>query len=455
MRLLENKNLTMARAVARRVADAGGRTFFVGGCVRDALRGQSSKDIDIEVHGIAPNALADILDGLGERTSMGVSFGVFGLKHYELDIAMPRREAATGRGHKDFTVYVDPFLGTQKAAERRDFTINALMQDVLTGEVIDHFGGLRDLEQGVLRHVNDISFGEDPLRVLRAAQFAARLHFAVAKETIALCRSMDVSSLASERVMAELEKALLKSDKPAVFFDVLRKVNQLDVWFPEVAALIGVAQEPAYHPEGDAWTHTLLVLDAAAALREQAAEPLYFMLAALTHDLGKALTTKADATGRIRSLNHETAGLPLATALLSRLTHESKLQKYVLNMVTLHMRPNLLAGQKSGSRATARLFDEAVCPEDLLLLAKADRLGQGRPGDYGPTERFLQTRLAAYRQLMAAPCVKGVDLVAAGLTPGPDFGAALAYAHKLHVSGVDKESALKQTLAFVRAAQKK
>ena len=213
---MEDKNQAMARRVAEAAAQVGGRAYYVGGYVRDRLRGMESKDVDIEVHGVPTQALEAILDGLGTRLEMGASFGIYGLKHYDLDIALPRREQAIGRGHRDFQVFTDPYLGTEKAAMRRDFTINTMMEDVLTGEILDPFGGQEDLRRGIVRHVNDSSFGEDPLRVLRAAQFAARFRFTVAEETVALCRSMDVAALARERVMGELEKALLKGENPAV-----------------------------------------------------------------------------------------------------------------------------------------------------------------------------------------------------------------------------------------------
>ena len=206
-----DKNLEMAKKIASEVERAGGRAYFVGGCVRDALLGRENKDIDIEVHRVPVETLEGILDALGERISMGASFGVLGLRHYDLDIAMPRAETATGFGHKDFAVSVDPFLGEEKAASRRDFTINALMRDVLTGEILDFFGGRGDLARGLIRHVNDRSFGEDPLRVFRGAQFAARFGFEVTPETRALCETMRVDALAGERVMGELEKALLKA----------------------------------------------------------------------------------------------------------------------------------------------------------------------------------------------------------------------------------------------------
>ncbi len=441
-----------AQKIAQAVRAAGGQTFFVGGCVRDALMGIESDDLDIEVHGLAPEALASILDGLGKRLTMGASFGVYGLKGCGLDIAMPRREHATGRGHKDFEVDVDPFIGTRGAAVRRDFTVNAMMRDVLTGELVDHFGGLADLRDGVLRHVSGDTFGEDPLRVLRGAQFAARFGFEVVAETRALMRAMDLTALSRERILGELNKALLKAERPSVFFRVLREVGQLRDWFPEVEALIGVAQDPGHHPEGDVWNHTMMALDAAAGLRDRAKNPQGFMLAALAHDFGKVETTR-EIDGRIRSIGHELAGAPLAVRFLERLTNEGKLIRYVENMVRLHMRPNLMAEQDSSRKAFARLFDESVCPEDLLLLARADRTGQGRNFPYAATEALLRQRLAEFYDLMAKPCVTGADLIAAGMKPGVEMGEALRYAHKLRLAGVDREAALRQTLAFAQGAK--
>lgn len=443
-----DKNMEMARRVAAMVKEAGGRTFYVGGFVRDGIRHCENKDIDIEVHGVTPETLAAILDSVGQRTVMGASFGIFGLRHYELDIAMPRSETATGRGHKDFEVFVDPFLGTEKAAMRRDFTMNALMQDVLTGEVVDHFGGVEDIRRGVIRHVNPATFAEDPLRVLRAAQFAARFRYTIAEETRALSRSMDLSTLARERVAGELEKALLKAETPSVFFEEMKAMNQLSGWFPELEALIGTEQDPRWHPEGNAWRHTMLVLDAAAALRDQAEYPLGLMYAALCHDLGKAVTTREE-NGRIRSVGHETAGVELAGTFMGRVTNETKLLQYVQNMVRLHMRPNFLAVQKSGTNAAMRLFDQSVCPEDLVLLARCDRTGQQRGDDRSGEERYLRENLAVYRERMARPCVMGADLVALGYKPCRAFKDALAYAHKLRLAGVSRELALPQTAAVL------
>ncbi len=454
---MENKNIGMARQVAQGVARAGGRTYYVGGFVRDGLLGRDNKDVDIEVHGVTVQTLEAILDGLGERLELGASFGVMSLRHYELDIAMPRSEKATGRGHRDFAVCVDPFLGEEKAARRRDFTVNALMQDVLSGEILDFFGGREDLKRGLIRHVDDRSYAEDPLRALRAAQFAARFGFAVAPETTELSAAMKLAALPGERVMGELEKALLKAERPSVFFEELRKMRQLSVWFLELEALIGLAQNPAFHPEGDVWTHTMQVLDEAAILRRAAKEPLWFMLSALCHDMGKAVTTEQSG-GVLHAYAHETKGLPVVERFLRRLTRETRLTRYVLNMTALHMKPNMLAANDARVKSYMKLYDSAVCPEDLLLLAKADHLGRVGPeggreamcAAYAPTETALREMLTLYEERMRQPCLMGRDLVEAGFKPGPAFAEVLHDAHKLQLAGRPREEQLKYALAVLR-----
>jgi len=443
----------MAREIARQVAARGGRSFFVGGCVRDGLMGRKTKDLDMEVHGIAPAQLEEILDSLGQRISIGESFGIYNLKGYALDIAMPRKESLRGQGHRDFDIFVDPFIGIQGAAKRRDFTCNALMQDVLTGEILDPFGGEADLRAGILRHVSDDSFAEDPLRVLRGAQFAARFGFRVAPETVELCRTMELRHLPRERIEGELKKALLQAEHPAIFFEVLRDMEQLDIWFPELKALIGVPQNPKYHAEGDVWNHTMLVLEEAAKLRHRAADPWWFMLTALVHDFGKVVCTE-EKNGVLHAYQHETLGLPLAEAFLRRITAETKCIAYVLNLTVLHMKPGTVAGANAALKTTNRMFDEAVDPEGLVCIALADDRGRILETPGRDDEPFLMERLEAYRQIMAQPHVTGRDLMEAGLTPGREFSQLLEYAHKLRLAGIPKENALKQTLAQARKSRR-
>jgi len=557
-------NITMSEIIAEEVKKAGGRAFYVGGYVRDLLMSEKnediasgndanagintteSKDLDIEVHGIRVKTLEYILDSLGTRLTKGASFGVMGLQHYDIDIAMPRSESATGKGHKDFSISVDPFIGPEKASSRRDFTINAMMQDVLTGEILDFWGGREDLKKGLLRCVNPASFAEDPLRVFRAAQFAARFELSIDDDTAEISERMDVSSLSKERVMGELEKALLKSQRPSIFFEALRQMKQLSSWFPEIEALINCPQDPRHHPEGDVWTHTMQVLDEAAKFRAKALHPKAFMISALTHDIGKPSVTE-ERNGRIHAYAHESAGLPLTENMLHRLCNESRLIKYVLNMTTLHMQPNMKAAVNAKQKSFMKMFDKSVCPEDLLLLSKADYLGRHIPansgshdtlrtfgsthslrtfgstrslrtpggtrslrtpgstrsfrtpgstrslrtfgsthslrtfgstctpdntcksgrihtantpfkGDwqnrfteesYAKTESKLNEMLVIYNELIKLPSLAGKDLIAAGLSPGPEFSEALTYAHKLHLAGIPKDEQLRQVLGML------
>ena len=494
-------DLETAKRIAELAAQAGGRAYFVGGFVRDELlcsaeTGEPSnpcsaedvepsssgsaadrepgssvsiaassdsadhKDIDIEVHGLSPQQLRGVLEQVGEVLQYGSSFGIYGLAGHSIDIAMPRKERAVSapqgspdsaagapRGHRDFEVFVDPFLGTTEAARRRDFTINAMMQDVLTGEILDPFGGRADLKAGILRHVDDASFAEDPLRVLRCAQFAARFNFTVAPQTIALCSRMDLSGLSRERVEGELKKALLKASKPSVFFETLRSMDQLGTWFPELQQLIGLPQDPVYHPEGDVWTHTMQVIDRAASHRAEASEPYRFMLLTLLHDLGKIVTTE-EKNGRIHAYGHETLGLPLIEAFLRRITGEQAVADYVLNMVPLHMKPNMAAFSKASVKSTNHMFDEAAAPKDLIYMAMSDKPVMSGSTPFTGDSAFLFERLQAYQDTMAAPFVTGKDLIEAGLQPGEYFHDLLAYAHKLRLAGIDKATALKQVLRY-------
>ena len=363
----------LARAIAEKAAEQGGTVYFVGGCVRDRLLGLENKDIDIEVHGIPAEALEQLLSELGACMKIGKSFGIYGLKEHALDIALPRIERRTGVGHRDFAVTSDPFLGTYEAAKRRDFTMNALMQNVLTGEIIDHFGGRQDLQDGVLRHVDDVTFTEDPLRVLRAAQFAARFQFSVAAETVELCRRIDLSALSRERVMLEMEKALLRAEKPSLFFGELRTMGQLGHWFPEVQALIGLPQNQIHHQEGDTWTHTMLVLDEAAKRRAESRCPAALMWAALLHDIGKPDTTRV-RRGKITSYDHDKVGAELARRFLSGFSMEPAMIDRVCALVRFHMQVLFAAkglpfGDAAGMKAHADI-------QEVALLGLCDRMGR-------------------------------------------------------------------------------
>ena len=445
----------LAVMIARDVSKAGGRTYYVGGCVRDMLLGAESKDIDIEVHGIAPQSLHDILGRYGHIKTQGASFGVLNIKGYHLDIAQPRKEHANGRGHKDFEVYVDPYIGTKEAAKRRDFTVNAMMQDVLTKKVIDHYGGMNDMKHRIIRHVDDTTFAEDPLRVLRAAQFAARFQFSVAEETKGLCANMDIRELPRERIGEEMTKALLKSDKPSIFLRVLNETGHLHEWFPEIQALVGVRQDPVHHPEGDAFEHTMNVLDMAAERKthlRDAAHQLSFMLAALCHDIGKPIATK-EADGKIHAIGHQMMGIEPARDLLRRIYNNKSIERYVLNMVQKHMDPLHLYNNGSHVKKYMHMFDSSVCPEDLIELSYCDFMGKGDLSDIEGAEAKRQRELemlTIYRERMSMEYVTGYDLIEMGYKPGRRMKDIKDFAHKLQLAGITKDEAFRHIRGMYR-----
>ena len=282
--------------IAAAIRGAGGRAIVVGGWVRDRLRGTRSKDVDIEVFGLEVERLEAVLAQFGDVLAIGRAFGVFRVAGLDVDFSLPRRDSKRGPGHRGFDVVPDPSLEFDAAARRRDLTVNSIGLDPLTGEVLDPHGGCEDLARRTLRATDPQHFPEDPLRGLRVVQLAARLEMEPDEALVALCRELDLSELSGERVFEEFRKLLLRAARPSLGFTVLEATGQLR-FFPELDALRGVEQDPEWHPEGDVWVHTLMVVDAAASLRvgnESGDDDLALMLAALCHDLGKPVHHGAD-----------------------------------------------------------------------------------------------------------------------------------------------------------------
>ena len=439
----------MIQDIAAAVHQLGGRALLVGGCVRDGLLGIPCYDIDCEVHGVAPDKLRSLLARFGDIDESGEKYGIFTIRGAGIDIALPRMETRTGPGHKDFVVVTDPDLPPERAAMRRDFTVNAIMRDALTGEYVDPFGGINDLKNGVLRAVPGDKFEEDPLRVLRGAQFASRFHLIPDGETIEKMRRMPVSALSAARVMEETKKALLKSDQPSVYFSVLEAAGALEPWFHELAALRKIPQNPVYHPEGDALAHTLMVLDAAAEIRDQVKlkDPLAFMLACLTHDLGKAVSMQVKEDGRIQAIGHEHTGVPLVGDMLSRLGAGKKTIAYAQNMCKLHMRVHTCYYGKARVSRTNLLFDEAEMPEELAWLVVCDSRGTGKPRENADTEEaFIMERLRLYEEAAAKPMPDAAMLMALGMQPGPKMKAAIKKARELVLCGETAERAAEKCI---------
>ena len=259
---------------------------------------------------------------------------------------------------------------------------------------------------------------------------------------------------AMTEIAEEMKKALLNEEKPSVFFEMLRDTDRLGTWFPELEALIGLEQDPVFHPEGDVWTHTMEVIDRAAAFRDRVSDPFAFMMLALTHDMGKAVTT-AVVKGRIHAYEHETKGLPEVERFIRRLVSDSDAIEYVLNMVPLHMRPNIAAYNKPSVKSTNRMYDAAAAPEDLIYFAQADKPVVSGSEEFSGDPGFLEERLRVYRETMAKPYVTCQDLTEAGIEPGEQMEELLEYAHKLRLAGIDRDLAMKQVLAQARKNREK
>ena len=434
--------------IANDVGGAGGRALLVGGCVRDKLMNKQPKDWDIEVYGIDPAPLRQLLDQFGDVNIVGEAFTVYKLGS-DLDISLPRRDRKSGRGHRGFVIEGDPLMTIEEATSRRDFTINAILQDPLTGEIIDPFRGRPDLDNRTLRAVSLKTFAEDSLRVLRAAQFAARFGFQIDPETVDACRLIDLSDLPSERIWGEMEKLLLRARRPSIGLKWLHELHVIDQLFPEIKALIDVAQDPEWHPEGDVFVHTQLVVDRARELIDDLPYPkqVTVMLAALAHDFGKPATT-AFVDGRIRSREHEEAGIAPTERFLDRLNIHTidgyDVRSQVLALVRDHLRPGEFYKKRDevGDGAFRRLARR--CELDLLYrVAKADSLGRNAEWvprdkwyDVAAQEWFINRARELEVELTApAPILLGRHLLELGLQPGPRIGEITKAVYEMQLDG--------------------
>lgn len=436
----------LAFDIARTVSEAGGRAFVVGGWVRDRLRGEDSKDIDIEVFGIAAAELPGLLAALGRVEPAGQSFPVFkvarpGSGEPAIDVALPRRESKRGRGHKAFDVQGDPSMTLAEAARRRDFTINAISWDPLRDEYQDPCGGRADLERRLLRAVDLRTFGDDSLRVLRAVQFAARFEFALEDQTAALCRRIPLDDLPAERIWGEVEKLLLQAPRPSIGFALALDLGVIEAVLPEMRPLVGCAQEPEWHPEGDVWVHTLMVIDKARQLNDDLDRPRLtaVMLGAVCHDLGKPATT-AVIDGRIRSIDHEQVGVAPTLSLLDRLNVHTidgfDVRAQVVGLVANHLKPGMFhKAQHVGDGAFRRLAQK-VDLELLARLARADCLGRIGAFDCSAMDWFLaRAQALGVEHQPPPPLLMGRHLLELGLQPGPRVGEILRQVYEKQLDG--------------------
>jgi tRNA nucleotidyltransferase (CCA-adding enzyme) len=429
-----------ALRIVRAVAEAGGRALVVGGWVRDRIMGRPSKDIDIEVYGLPAERLRPLLATFGPVNAVGESFTVY--KVADIDVSLPRRESKTGRGHKAFEVHGDPDMSPVEAARRRDFTINAIAWDPLADEYVDPFDGRGDIERRVLRAVDPLTFVDDSLRVLRAVQFAARFEFALDPGTAELCRRIPLDDLPAERIWGEMEKLLLQARRPSIGFELALDLGVIDAIFPEMKALVGCPQEPEWHPEGDVWIHTLMVIDQARTRIDDLDRPrqIAIMLGAVCHDLGKPPTT-AFLDGRIRSIDHEQAGVAPATALLDRLNVHTiggfDVRREVLGITAHHLKPGMFGMSKTPvSDGAFRRLAQKVDLELLARLAKSDCLGRTGNFDCSAMDWFLErARQLGVEHAAPKPLLLGRHLLPLGVKPGPRMGEILRAVYERQLDG--------------------
>lgn len=436
--------------LVRCIEEAGGRPILVGGSVRDHFLGLAAKDFDVEVYQLHLDALETALASVGQVYAVGRSFGVLKVRViYEdtdqvIDVALPRSESKSGQGHRGFVVTSDPQMPFADAAARRDFTLNAMGIDLISGDVLDPHGGQVDLASGRLRHVS-AAFDEDPLRVFRACQMAARFGLTIDRDTIARCQNLqpELITLAKERIWEEFKKLLCRAPWPAVGLRALQETGALTL-FPELVALIGCPQETEWHPEGDVWLHTLLVVDEAAQLCRQHAlgmdETLIVLLGALCHDLGKPSTT-AVQDGRIRSIEHEARGEEPTRQFLQRLGAPLAVEEAVVPLVKEHLKPfQLYSDRERVSDAAIRRLALRVPIPRLVHVSRADFLGRTTQEaltrhDLAGDWLLEQAERLRLEREAPKPILLGRHLLCRGLKAGPQFKRLLEIAFDAQLEG--------------------
>ncbi len=444
------KDRPIILSILERIQAISGIAYLVGGAVRDLLLQENIKDIDIEVHNLSIDELKDLLSQFEHANLVGKSFGVLKLSNLDIDWSIPRIDFS---GRKP-EVILDPNLDIKQALKRRDLTINAMAINLHNFEFIDPFNGYVDLKAKILRATDKGFFKEDPLRFFRVMQFCARFQMTPDNSLDNICASMNIKDVSIERIALEFEKLFLKSKKPSLGFRWLKKIKRITDVLPELAATIGVEQNPEWHPEGDVFEHTMQAIDAAELLEcDDVQQKLILLFAALCHDLGKAVST-AIIDGKIKSHGHDIAGVSIAKKMLKRVTKKNIILDIVPILVKYHMAPGIFIAQHAKPAAYRRLavnLGDYANLKLLGMLALADRQGRNPHGheplknvDIQIVEFIKKAREYNVLSSKPEPILKGADLLDI-IIAGPKMGRALQSAYQFQLeSGITDKKVLKE-----------
>jgi tRNA nucleotidyltransferase (CCA-adding enzyme) len=446
--------------LSQEIKEAGGNAYLVGGCVRDMIVGKISKDFDIEIHGLEAERIEEIAKNIGKVSEVGKAFGILKItlnNGLDLDISLPRRESKISSGHKGFEINTDPHMGIEDACRRRDFTINSIIADPLTGEIKDPFNGVEDIKNRVLKITDIETFKDDPLRVLRALQFVGRFGLEIDSETEEVLKQMapQLKELPKERLGEEWKKLLLKSEKPSLGLSTGMTLGILKEIHPEFPPLAETPQDKEWHSEGDAWIHTLMVVDEAAKIIKREGDmdedkSLTIMLASLCHDLGKPNTTLEDEEGRIVSPGHEKKGEEPTKKFLATIGTDNIKRDKVVKLVSNHLAPSLLYIEETvrnhNMDGAVRKLAKRIHPatiQKLVLIAEADHLGRGDsqrikeeamlPEDNFPAGEWLLEKARNLKVESSKPAhlIKGQDWMDMGFGGGRHIGELIRVSNEL------------------------
>ena len=420
--------------LARRLMAAGHEALFAGGCVRDRILGHEPKDYDIATSA-TPQEVIKLFPGSNE---VGAHFGVVIAKHagIHVEIATFRTDGSYKDNRRPESV---TFSTPQEDAKRRDFTINGLFEHPETGEVIDHVGGLADIEAKTLRAIGDPleRFHEDALRLLRAVRFATRLEFAIDPDTAGAMQQCAplILNISPERIRDEFSK-IITSPHRRQGLEQLVESGLIEHFMPEVLPMIGCEQPPEWHPEGDVYTHTRIMLE---MLEPDA--PLDLCLSVLLHDIAKPPTqTYDEAAGRMRFNGHDAVGAEMAREILTRLKYPNAIIDAVEFMVSRHMR--FMHVKQMRTAKLKRFMAEETFPREMEL----HRVDCGSSNRFMDNYEFLQEKLEEFAAgpLVPPPFVTGRDLIQLGLAPGPRFKEILESIQTEQLEGriLDRDAAL-------------